>query len=191
MHYYRKRRTGSYDLNPKQLPERILQSAGYVRLLSPNHPLNDHNGNRAYEHRVVYYNNHGKGPFHCHWCGRPITWADMDIDHLDDNKANNAISNLVASCPRCNKLRGKHKMIAKKSAWITFNGKTLTVRQWSHRIGISRESLHWRIEHGWPLEKALTAPRGKTGPQSRKFNAANVPAGRTLPPEVDFGTIPF
>lgn len=41
---------------------------------------------------------------------------------------------------------------------ITFNGESLTLRQWAKRIGIHCSALCLRLKNGWTLEKALTAP---------------------------------
>jgi hypothetical protein len=43
--------------------------------------------------------------------------------------------------------------------YITFNGMTLNLTQWAERTGINVGTLKARIDkHGWPLERALTAP---------------------------------
>ena len=41
---------------------------------------------------------------------------------------------------------------------ITFQGETLTLKQWARNIGINQASLRERIERGWPIEEALTRP---------------------------------
>jgi hypothetical protein len=144
------------------------QSNGYLYVKAIGHPLVGV-GARAYAHRVAFYNTHGAGPFRCHWCGAGVSWADMHVDHLDDDKQNNDPRNLVAACPVCNMQRGHHKVIATHRAktGITFNGETLTLNEWAARIGISRVSLMWRLRNGWPLGRALTEGRGVTGPASK------------------------
>lgn len=102
-HWYRLRRTGTTD-------DRVLKllyntSNGYMRRRAPDHPLAN-SGGTVLEHRYVYFNAHGEGPFECHWCGTEVTWATVHIDHLDDNKKHNAEDNLVASCELCNTRRG-------------------------------------------------------------------------------------
>lgn len=43
--------------------------------------------------------------------------------------------------------------------YITFNGVTLTLNQWSERTGINVSTLKARIDrHAWSVERALTAP---------------------------------
>lgn len=47
---------------------------------------------------------------------------------------------------------------------LTFEGKTLTLVEWSERTGLDRSCISARIEDGWPPEIALTTPsRGKRG----------------------------
>jgi hypothetical protein len=41
------------------------------------------------------------GPWPCHFCGQPVTYVEVDVHHLDGNKRNNDLSNLVASHERC------------------------------------------------------------------------------------------
>lgn len=40
---------------------------------------------------------------------------------------------------------------------ITFNGITLTVSEWSRKLGISENTLRSRIRQGWEVEKALSS----------------------------------
>lgn len=39
--------------------------------------------------------------------------------------------------------------------YITFNGKTQTLSDWSRELGIKRTTLTARLRRGWPIEKAL------------------------------------
>lgn len=42
----------------------------------------------------------------------------------------------------------------------TFNGKSLTVAEWSERTGLSRQLIHTRLASGWTIERTLTqAPK--------------------------------
>jgi hypothetical protein len=40
--------------------------------------------------------------------------------------------------------------------FISFNGKTQTLKRWSEETGIPYKNLLWRIDQGWSIEKALT-----------------------------------
>ena len=165
-HYMRLRRKGTTDYFIP--PSKKAHSAGYVLSAAPKHPRSL-GGFRAYEHRVVYTDAHGEGPFYCYWCGKGVTWQDMHIDHLDANKLNNALCNLVSSCPLCNKARGIPNLRATLLAkfGITFQGQAKTRKEWASALGISSASLSYRLASGWTLERALTQARGKTGPRSR------------------------
>lgn len=41
---------------------------------------------------------------------------------------------------------------------ITFEGKSLSVREWAEATGINAKTLHARLEARWPVSRALTAP---------------------------------
>ena len=165
----RKRRKGTTDYKPLP-PYRVNQSAGYVYLREPNHPLADSRG-LVYEHRFVFYSHNGDGPFKCHWCDIVIGWDCMDIDHLDDDRANNNINNLVPSCHKCNTKRGTWKMVkARQRQWtqITYNGITKTGSEWARELGLSQSAFMRRINL-WPIEVVMTTPHAKTGPKRRNL----------------------
>lgn len=173
--YMRMRRKGTTDYRPSRR-YRYNQSAGYVWLREPGHPLANKDG-LIYEHRFVFYNHHGSGPFKCHWCHSDIDWGTMHVDHLDDDKANNSIENLVSSCPRCNMKRGEWKMVAKQrehGKQITYNGVTKTAGLWAQDIGISRSAFTRRMEC-WNIEDVMTRPHGGTGPKGGRDEAEGRP----------------
>jgi hypothetical protein len=82
---------------------------GYRDVRAPDHPLATASGN-VKEHRIILYGKLGAGTHPCHWCDTPVTWTPgggtrsgvLIVDHVDGDKRNNAISNLVPSCHRCN-----------------------------------------------------------------------------------------
>jgi hypothetical protein len=73
-HYFRKRRTGSTD-DPVHAM-RFPASNGYIVAIRRGHELARYGG-QAYEHRFVYYDLHGEGPFACHWCAKEVTWDTL------------------------------------------------------------------------------------------------------------------
>jgi hypothetical protein len=165
-HFSRIRR-GRGLADPMPPKGRYSTTDGYVRVLDRDHPLADKRG-KLLEHRKVYYDRHGAGPFNCHWCGKEVIWATLHIDHVNDVKDDNDLTNLVASCGPCNTMRGFHKSLASNRARglnLTFRGETLHASVWAERLGIRKESLKNRLAKGWPLERALTVPRGKHGPR--------------------------
>lgn len=165
MHYMRMYRNGVLNRIIEAKP--LEHSHGYILIPAKGHPLAK-GSSHVYEHRAVFYNAHGAGPFNCHWCQSILTWDDMHIDHLDDDKKNNLLANLVASCPVCNQKRGFHKA---RKTWanktgLTAFGKTMTLNQWAEELKISRASIIARLKRGWSLERTLSEPRGKQGPPS-------------------------
>lgn len=166
MHYMRMYRNGTLD---KKITAKAFEhSGGYILIPARNHPLAKGDSHH-YEHRIVYFDANGVGPFECHWCSKEVTWETLHIDHLDDDKKNNALANLVASCPVCNQARGQYKIqnTWRKKTGLTALGETLTMNEWAEKIGVSRQSLIWRLKNGWTLEKALTEGPGKTGPKKK------------------------
>ena len=71
---------------------------------------------KAYVSRIVLYETIGEGPVPCHWCRRPLQWlpkgspGGIEADHLDRDVSNDDPANVVASCRRCNTVRG-HGML--------------------------------------------------------------------------------
>lgn len=82
-----------------------MTSAGYIKLLDRAHPLAD-SGGQVFEHRKVLYDVTRGQPQECAWCGTLLEWNDLVVDHLDENKVNNDVSNLVPACNGCNRARG-------------------------------------------------------------------------------------
>ena len=62
----------------------------------------------------------------------------------------------------------------------TFNGKTLTLRQWSAQpevraLGLAEFTLRTRLKSGWPITRALTEPsKGMDKPGWRGGHAAKM-----------------
>ena len=165
-HYMRQRRSGTTDYVGYAIHGDLEHSGGYVLQEAPGHPRSL-GGHRAYQHRVVFTNAYGEGPFKCHWCGKEVTWSDMHVDHLDADKKNNDVSNLVASCPVCNQQRGHDRMMKtlRSKSGITIRGETKTLNEWANQYGITRHAIKLRLKAGWSEERAITEPRGVFGPK--------------------------
>ena len=43
-----------------------------------------------------------------------------------------------------------------KFKMITFQGETLSLRDWAQRLGVSRVTLGFRLKRGWSLDRTLT-----------------------------------
>lgn len=59
--------------------------------------------------------------------------------------------------PPLSKLAQCYRANDRKRRYITFNGETLTRNEWAARVGVSRETMRYRVEN-WSLEEALTTP---------------------------------
>lgn len=91
---------------------RHFHREGYITLVIHNHPLvgvTGRGGTNHLEHRIVFFDHHGKGPFKCHWCRTKVTWLNMHVDHVNNIRHDNRISNLVSSCAPCNMGRGRKR----------------------------------------------------------------------------------
>lgn len=170
-HYMRVRRHGSTDKLTTMKPGKLEHTGGYLLVYAPDHPL-ARSSSRVYEHRKVYYDSHGAGPFLCHWCSKSVTWDNLHIDHLDDCKTNNDLSNLVASCPVCNQKRGKEKMTKtmRESSHrrYTAHGQTMCLNEWAHYLKLSRPALEYRLNAGWAISRVFSPRIGNSGPPSRE-----------------------
>ncbi|WP_440863193.1 HNH endonuclease [Symbiopectobacterium purcellii] len=171
-HYMRVRRHGSTEKQSTRKEGKLEHSGGYLLVYAPNHPLAC-GTSRVYEHRLVYYDKHGAGPFRCHWCCKSVNWDTLHIDHLDNCKTNNELTNLVASCPVCNQKRGRAKMrqTMRKKSHRRYNvhGKTMCLNEWADYLGISPNSIEYRLNAGWDINKAFSPRIGNSGPPSRKL----------------------
>lgn len=90
----------------------LLGGYRYVSARANRHPLQTKN-EKVSAHRVVLYDAIGSGEHPCTWCGKVVSWEkswprDRDalvVDHLDGDRLNNELENLVPSCQPCNSKR--------------------------------------------------------------------------------------
>jgi hypothetical protein len=164
MHYMRVYRHGTTEKTVVASPRE--HSGGYRMVPANGHWL-ARGDSHVYEHRLVFHQTHGDGPFRCKWCDVEVTWDDMHVDHLDDDKQNNAVDNLAASCPACNQQRGLHKAAAtwRSKTGIAAMGTVKTMSEWSRATGLSRSAIAARLKAGMTMDEAVSLPRGKFGPK--------------------------
>lgn len=48
----------------------------------------------------------------------------------------------------------------RSSRLVTYRGTTQTVTMWAREVGLNPGTLFYRLDQGWPVERALTARRG-------------------------------
>lgn len=110
LHRQRLRRTGSVTLRP-----RTLHAKRYRLVVRRGHALAHASTGRVYVHRAVLFDNLGWGNFACFWCGTTVRWSTshpqptdaLITDHVDHDRHNNDVTNLVPSCGRCNSARSR------------------------------------------------------------------------------------
>lgn len=85
---------------------------------------------------------------------RPST--KHSLDRIDNNIGYNPANCrwATAKMQNCN-TRNNH--------WITFRGKTKTLTDWARETGFNETTLSARLQRGWSVEKALTAPLDNRG----------------------------
>lgn len=75
----------------------------------------------------------------------------LSLDRIDNNKGyspDNCRWITVAE-------QGKNK---RNNVYLTLNGKTQILEEWSRETGIDSRLIRYRIKHGWTEEEALTIP---------------------------------
>lgn len=45
-----------------------------------------------------------------------------------------------------------------RAVMLTFDNRTMCIRDWGIELGISRSTIQWRIKNGWSIDRALSEP---------------------------------
>lgn len=157
-HYHRMWRYGTYDTTTTNAESRITPN-GYKKVFDRDHKLADKDG-YVFEHRKVLYEKIGDEPQECDLCGCAWSWRPYKdhVDHIDENKLNNDISNLRPLCNSCNTRRNlKPQCEYKGRSKLSFMGKTMTAAEWARQPGIkvSRGTILNRLKSGLTMRQAL------------------------------------
>lgn len=142
LHYMRVWRYGRTSLREDVKPK--LEPSGYVRVGSER------------EHRKVFKKAYAEIVPDCWGCGKPLSWdmgKAMHIDHINEDKSDNRIENLRASCWKCNVRRSAPG----GSITLDARGRSMCVKDWSREPDVSfcYASILRRVKKGLSPEEAL------------------------------------
>ena len=86
-----------------------------------------------------------------------VKWSDS-IGGKPNGYTLDRIDNDGNYCPENCRWADWETQTSNKSSnrYITYNGKTQTIQQWSIDIGLNEQTLTNRINRGWSIERALT-----------------------------------
>jgi hypothetical protein len=94
------------------------------------------------------------------WFNNVVSFYDWAVANgYSDNLTLDRIDGAKGYSPdNCRWVDRKVQGVNKKSTvWITWNGETHTLSEWSKILGIKESTLSWRCRH-WTIEKAFTEP---------------------------------
>lgn len=152
MHYFRVWRNATTELVRPTAKPRIEDRRGYQFLHAPTHPLRSSGQSYVAEHRVLMYEKLGPGAMCCELCGVEMTWKTCQIDHIDENPRNNALSNLRPLCRRCNVWRNMPPTQERlpNVLVLTAFGETKTAGEWAKdpRVSIWAATIKRRKRAG-------------------------------------------
>jgi hypothetical protein len=112
---------------------------------------------------LEYHNYGGRGIVVCdRWRGRtgfvnfladvgPRPSPKHSIDRIDNDGGYEPANCRWATAEQ-------QQLNTRRTVFVTFNGETKTILEWSRITGISYSALYQRIWHGWTAERALTEP---------------------------------
>lgn len=89
-----------------------------------------------------------------------VTKVTKDIfkcqcDHADCSHKWDA-DKIPARCASCKRRTWNRPPRVSTKAPLTFNGETLTVAEWSRKLGLAKTTIPWRLKQGWPMEQVLS-----------------------------------
>jgi hypothetical protein len=114
---------------------------------------------------IDYKNYGGRGITVCHRWRKFVNFLkDMGPTYKPGLEIER-INNSKGYCPKNCRWATRHEQNQNKRNVkpITFNGKTLTKREWSRQIGGNADIIYVRLGRGWSIERALSTPAGGVG----------------------------
>lgn len=159
-HYFRLRRNGNTNLSRQTNGcQSCKNSAGYVMVKIPEHPLAMKNG-YVYEHRASVFEKYGFKVPPCEICQKNINWNNLHVDHIDNIVDNNEPENLRVLCRACNVMRARVLIPShqrKGNHRIEYEGEIKTAQEWSRdpRIRVAGNTIINRLKKGMSVKNAL------------------------------------
>jgi hypothetical protein len=59
-------------------------------------------------------------------------------------------------CAKCQRRTWNRPTRIPSKKPLTFNGETLTIAQWSRKLGLAKTTIPWRIKQSFPMEQVLS-----------------------------------
>lgn len=99
-------------------------------------------------------------PQKCLHCG--ITNEEKRLEWANKyHKLTRNVEDYIPLCPKCHNIFDEHNKrtlrYMNKSHYLTFNGETLSITEWTKKLNMKRGTIAHRIyRQGWTIEQALT-----------------------------------
>lgn len=88
---------------PLHFEAKFLAKKRYKVIVAQGHPLASKKTGRILLHRKVLFDSIGFSIVPCFWCAKGLLFGvNLFVDHLDHDRHNNELKNLVPSCNSCN-----------------------------------------------------------------------------------------
>ena len=106
--------------------------------------------------------------------------ADMgerpSLRHQIERKNNNGNYEPENCCWIHHSLQARNR---RSSSWLTSDGITLTIAEWSEKTNLSAATISGRISRGWPVDKAIKTPAAYRGPNKHQRRNPRLAAAMT------------
>lgn len=91
----------------------------------------------------------------------PPWQSGQQLDRIDNNRGYEPGNLRWVTCTENNNNRRSNRR-------IEWGGRIQNLKQWARELGISRDTLAWRLDSGWDLDRAMTQSVGKNGRRGSK-----------------------